>query len=220
MLSTIKSATRRIIRRWGYEITPVQAAIPSELKADYEPLLEIIGSYRFKFLDVKTFLPTTINRAHFIGLHQSKGLQILDIGTGVGYFPVVCKYYGHSALAVDRDGNQVFEDVTKWLGVDRRSWEIKAFHPMPNFGQRFDLITAFMVNFDRWEPPDYKPWGTEEWTFFLSDLAHNHLKECGRLVLLLNGHTLKVSSVMRFFSQKGARISGCWVDFKNLNSFT
>jgi SAM-dependent methyltransferase len=219
MFSELKSLTRRVVRHCGYEITPVQAAIPKEVKADYEPLLEIMGSYRFKFLDLKTFLPMTITRAHFIGLHESKGLDILDIGTGTGYFPVVCKYYGHNAMAIDQNGNQVFEDVTKWLNVDRRTWKIRAFQPIPYLGQRFDLVTAFMVNFDRFEGPEYKPWTTKEWDFFLFDLACNHLKDGGRVVLLLNGRTLKVKSIMEHFSKKGAHVDGAWVDFKTLSAY-
>jgi hypothetical protein len=197
----------------------VQAAMPKAVRADYEPLLEIVGFYRFKFLDVKTFLPMTISRAHFIGLHKSKGLEILDIGTGAGYFPVVCKYYGHNSVAIDRAGNEVFEDVTKWLKVDRRVWYIKPFHPIPYLGQRFDLVTAFMVNFDRLPTPDRKPWTTKEWDFFLFDLACNHLKDNGRVVLLLNNRTLQVTSVMEHFSKKGAHVDGAWVDFKTLSAY-
>jgi hypothetical protein len=217
MFSELKALTRRVVRNWGYEITAVQAAIPKEVRADYEPLMEIIGSYRFKFLDLKTFLPMTIARAHFIGLHESKGLEILDIGTGTGYFPVVCKYYGHSAMAIDQNGNQVFEDVTKWLNVDRRTWKIRAFQPISHLGQRFDLVTAFMVNFDRSEAPEPRPWTTREWDFFLADLVHNHLKAGGRLVMLLNRRTLEIPSVMEHFSKKGAEVNGAWVDFKTLS---
>jgi hypothetical protein len=215
----IRSSVQRLIRRCGYELIPVQAALPKAVRSDYEPLLEIIGSYRFKFLDVRTFLPTTISRAYAIGLHRSKALHILDIGTGVGYFPVVCKYYGHTAVAMDRDGNRVFEDVTRWLDVDRRSHEITAFQPLPDLGRKFDLVTAFMVNFDRYEPPAYKPWGFREWEYFLSDLARNHLTENGRLVLLLNDHTLTVPGIAQFFAAHGARVDGAWIDFKTCSAF-
>jgi SAM-dependent methyltransferase len=218
MFSEVKSLTRRVIRHWGYELTPVQAAMPKAVRSDYEPLMEILGTYRFKFLDVKTFLPLTIARAYFIGLHESKGLDILDIGTGTGYFPVVCKYYGHNPIAIDWDGNEVFKDVTRWLAVDRRSWYIKPFQPIPSLGQRFDLVTAFMVNFDRMGM-DRKPWTTKEWDFFLFDLACTHLKDGGRVVLLLNDHSYKVKSVMEYFSLKGARVDGAWVDFKTLSAY-
>lgn len=208
-----------MVRKCGYELTPVQAAIPKAGRADYEPILEILGPYRFKFLDVKTFLPMNISRAHSIGLHESKGLDILDLGTGTGFFPVVCKYYGHNAIALDRNGNQVFEDVTKWLDVDRRTWYIMPFHAIPYQGQRFDLVTAFMVNFDRLGTPDRRPWTTKEWDFFLFDLACNHLKDGGRVVLLLNERTLKVPSVMEHFAKKGAHVDGAWVDFKTLAAY-
>jgi SAM-dependent methyltransferase len=207
----IKALARRAIRHFGYELIPVQACMPKAIRADYDPILEIMGSYRFKFLDVKTFLPTTLNRAYYLGLHKSKPLDILDIGTGVGYFPVVCKYYGHQVVAIDRDGNPVFEDVTRWLEVDRRSSEIKAFSPVPYQGRKFDLITAFMVNFDRYDPPEYKPWGTKEWDYFLEDMGCNHLKEGGRLALLLNDHTLQLPAVMKKFAERRAHVDGAWV---------
>jgi hypothetical protein len=219
MLSRIKSLVRRMIRRWGYELTPIQAALPKAVKADYDPILDILGKYRFKFLDVKTFLPTTIKRAYQLGLHQSKPQHILDIGTGVGYFPVVCKYYGHTAIAIDQDGNEVFEDATKWLKVDRRHWEIKPFEPIAFLGQRFDLITAFMVNFDRVKESDYETWGIKEWEFFLSDLAENHLNDGGRLVLLLNPQGRENAGVLKYFAEKGATIKEGWVEFKTLSAF-
>jgi SAM-dependent methyltransferase len=216
---TVGHVVRSVARRLGYEIIPVEAALPRPLRADYQPLLEVLGSYRFKFLDVKTFLPTTMARAHRIGLTTSSGLDILDIGTGAGYFPVVCKYYGHRAMAIDRDGNPVFEDVTRWLDVDRRSCEIHAFEPIPDLGRAFDLVTAFMVNFDRYEPPEYRPWGPSEWEFFLTDVARRHLKDGGRLVLLLNNHTRDLPSVMQFFADRAGRVDGSWVEFQTLASF-
>ena len=60
------------------------------------------------------------------------------------------------------------------------------------------LVTAFMVNFDRHQPPEHTPWGTEEWEFFLAHLARNHMKDDGRLVMLLNDHTRSVDTVTTF----------------------
>lgn len=216
---SIKSRIRKTIRRFGYELTPVQAALPREVRRDYDPILEEIGEYSFKFLDVKTFLPMTIQRAHTLGLHNAPAMDVLDIGTGVGYFPVVCKYYGHRAVAIDRDGNQVFMDATRWLGVDRRSWEVHRFEPLPDLGQRFDLITAFMVNFDRVEvESDFVPWAAPEWAYFLSDLARNHLKPHGSIAMVLNDHTRRCHDVLRYFAIKGARVEDNWVRFDAVTS--
>jgi SAM-dependent methyltransferase len=212
----LPSVIRRVARQLGYEIIPTKALLPAAVRADYDRVLDSIGAYSFKFLDVRTFLTTTLLRAYRLGLHSSQPLSVLDVGTGVGYFPFICEHYGHSAIAIDRDGNRVFEDVTRWLGVDRRSCEIKAGTALPQLGKRFDLVTAFMVNFDRFSERGYAPWGVSEWEFFLKDIVENHLRSGGRLVLQLNPHTHSQKDVLRYFSNRGAIITNDWVEFRNL----
>jgi SAM-dependent methyltransferase len=206
----------RVFRKLGYEIVPTKARLPKEVRQDYDRVLATIGAYTFKFLDVRTFLTATIQNAHRLGLHTSTPLSILDLGTGVGYFPVVCAHYGHSVIAIDRDGNRVFEDVTRWLGVDRRSHEIRAREPLPQMERRFDLITAFMVNFDQFIETDLSPWGVEEWGYFLRDVAANQLLPNGRLVLRLNPHTASKSDILSYFRAEGAEITKDWVEFNAL----
>jgi hypothetical protein len=215
-MATLRSSIKRVLRQFGYEIVPTKASLPKEVRGDYDRILETIGSYSFKFLDVRLFLTGALQHAHRLNLHSSPPLSILDVGTGVGYFPVVCSHYGHSAIAIDRDGNRVFEDVTKWLGVDRRSHEIRAGQRLPDLGKRFDLITAFMVNFDRFSEREYAPWGIGEWEFFLHDLAENQLAAPGRLVLRLNPHTMSQKVVLAYFRAKRAAVTGNWVDFPDL----
>lgn len=215
MLSIVKSYARKALRRLGYELIPTKAALPKEVRDDYEPVVHRLGEYSFKFLDLKTFVPITLKRAHHLGLHESPPLDILDIGTGVGFFPVICDYYGHRCVAIDRDGNQVFEDATKWLQVDRRSWEITRRVPIAPLGKRFDLITAFMVNFDRDKDADYKTWPPEDWEFFLRDLVDNHLKPGGRIALLLNPHTRATKEVVDYLRTQGdVDRDAFWVIFK------
>jgi SAM-dependent methyltransferase len=213
---SVRWRLRSLIRRCGYELIPVQASLPREVKGDYEAVLAEIGEYSFKFLDVKTFLPMTIRRAWRLGLHKPPPLDVLDLGTGVGYFPVVCRHYGHRAVAIDLDINPVFRDATKWLGVDRRVWEIRRFEPLPSLGKRFDLVTAFMVNFDRVREQGNEPWGPDEWGFFLSDVARNQLKQSGRLALLLNSHTERLPGVIEYFKGKAASIDLPWVVFTSM----
>jgi hypothetical protein len=78
------------------------------------------------------------------------------------------------------------------------------------------IVTAFVVNLDRFEAPEYIRLGPPRKGIFLV-LAHNHLKDGGRLVLLLNGHTPRVASVMEYFVKKGARVNGAWIDFETLS---
>lgn len=211
----LQARIRQLVRRFGYELTPVKAVLPRDVRDDYDVILGALGEYSFKFLDVKTFLPLTIGRAHRLGLHKSRSLDVLDIGTGVGYFPFVCQHYGHRAVAIDRDGNQVFVDATKWLGVDRRTWEIHAHERLPDLGRRFDLITAFMVNFDRDIGRDLRPWGCDEWSFFLQDLTSHQLAEGGRVALLLNDHTMALNDVLQNLVDHGGRRDGSWVIFSS-----
>ncbi|MGH7650557.1 MAG: class I SAM-dependent methyltransferase [Gemmatimonadaceae bacterium] len=190
--------------------------MPREVREDYDRLLSEIGPYTFKFLDVRSFLTTPFRYAHRLGLHKSAPLSILDLGTGIGDFAVVCAFYGHKVIAIDRDGNPVFEDVTKWLGVDRRSHEIRARENLPTLETRFDLITGFLVNFDQYLESAMRPWGVEEWDFFLRDIAENQLMPNGRLVLRLNPHTTDSPEVMGFLWSKGGEITNDWVEFPNL----
>jgi SAM-dependent methyltransferase len=216
MAANGRFSIRGIFRKFGYELVPTKALLPREVRDDYDRVLESIGAYTFKFLDVRTFLTITLLRAHRLGLHKSPPLSVLDLGTGVGYFPFICAHYGHMAIALDRDGNRVFEDVTKWLKVDRRCWEIKAEKPLPVLGRRFDLVTGFMVNFDRFSEQQYKPWGVNEWDYFLRDVAEKQLRPGGRLVLLLNPHTTRQEHVLRYFRAKGALVANDWVEFRDL----
>ena len=132
----------RVFRKLGYEIVPTKARLPKEVRQDYDRVMTVMGSYTFKFLDVRTFLTATLLNAYRLGLHNSAPLSILDLGTGVGYFPVVCAHYGHSVIAIDRDGNRIFEEFPIWLGVDRRTHEIRAGEPLPVMETRFDLVLS------------------------------------------------------------------------------
>ncbi len=214
MWKRFRKFVKRIIRSQGYEITPTKAALPSEVRADFDAVFEKMGRYRFKFLDVNTFLVGTLSRAHRLGLHKAKPLSVLDIGTGAGYFPFVCQHYGHQAVAIDRRGNDVFEAVPEWLGVDRRYWEINAYQPIPSLGRKFDLITGFMVNFDRFPDKGYAAWDPSEWEFFLRDLTQNHLQPQGRIAFLFNEHTQAKANTMDYLRSVGAKTANGWAMFE------
>ena len=203
----------RVFRKLGYEIVPTKARLPREVRPDYDCVMTIIDPYTFKFLDVRTCLTATLLNAYRLGLHNSAPLSILDLGTGVGYFPVVCAHYGHRVIAIDRDGNRIFEEFPKWLGVDRRSHEIRAGEPLPVMETRFDLVTAFMVNFDQYIDRDLSQWGVDEWRYFLRDVAQNQLLPNGRLVLHLNPRTTQRADILSYFRAEGAEITKGWVEF-------
>src|SRR5438876_1990980 len=108
-------------------------------------------------------------------------------------------------LGLDLDQLPMFRDITRLLGVRRVIRTIKAFDPLPDLG-KFDLITAFLICFNRHKQPDV--WGVPEWEFFLDDLA-KHLAPRGRVWLELNqeyGGTFYTPELKEFFQKRGAKI--------------
>ena len=105
------------------------------------------------------------------------------------------------------DRLSMFREVTRLLGVRRAVQQIEAFRPLPDFGQKFDFITAFMICFNNHKMPDL--WKVPEWEFFLDDLA-KHLTPRGRVWLELNQEydgTFYTPELKEFFQKRGARIN-------------
>ena len=100
----------------------------------------------------------------------------------------------------------MFREITRLLGVRRVVQQIEAFRPLPSFGQKFDVITAFMICFNNHKMPAL--WGVPEWEFFLDDLT-KHLKPRGRVWLELNqeyDETFYTPQLKEFFERRGAKI--------------
>lgn len=176
-------------------------------------------AYESKYWSLDQQLRKNVRRAHRLRLHRTRpDLRILDIGTGFGYFPLVCRHYGHRALGTDLDdwaGLHLYQDVTTLLGVERVVAPIVGGQPLPTFGGRFDLVTGFACLFNR--PPGQRPWGAAEWEYFVEDLASRHLEPGGMLFLMLNrgpdGEPLDAES-RHFFLRRGASIDSTLVTLR------
>ncbi len=132
--------------------------------------------------------------------------RILDLGCGSGYFLYIAQLLGHSGVGLDMDRLPMFREITRLLGVRRVVQQIEAFRPLPNFGQKFDVITAFMICFNNHKMPGL--WGVPEWEFFLDDLK-KHLRPRGRIWLELNQEydgTFYTPELRAFFQKRGAKI--------------
>ena len=136
-----------------------------------------------KYLDLGRWIGVNIRRIRQLELDLARPKRILDLGCGAGYFLYIAQLLGHSGVGLDMDRLPMFREITRLLGVRRVVQRIQAFHPLPNFDQKFDLITAFMICFNNHKMPGL--WGVAEWEFFLNDLA-KHLKPRGRVWLELN----------------------------------
>ncbi|NKB57055.1 MAG: hypothetical protein GKS00_12045 [Alphaproteobacteria bacterium] len=139
----------------------------------------------FKYFNFEPWIRENVRRALKLGILQRRHISILDIGTGFGYFPYVCNcWHGHTVKAIDIEGQILYDAVTDFLGIDKKHYSIKKFEPMESLGTKFDLITCFLVAFDR--PSVEEIWGPAEWDFFIKDMKENHLTDTGEIFLRLN----------------------------------
>src|SRR6476646_6119252 len=160
-----------------------------------------------KYLDLDRWIGVNIRRIRQLELDLARPKRILDLGCGAGYFLYIAQLLGHSGLGLDMDRLSMFREVTRLLGVRRIVQQIEAFRPLPDFGQKFDLITAFMICFNNHKMPDL--WKVAEWEFFLNDLA-KHLTPRGRVWLELNQEydgTFYTPELREYFQKRGARIT-------------
>jgi SAM-dependent methyltransferase len=160
-----------------------------------------------KYLDLDRWIGINIRRIRQVELDLARSKRILDLGCGAGYFLCIAQLLGHSGLGLDMDRLAMFREVTRLLGVRRVVQRIEAFKSLPDFGKKFDLITAFMVCFNNHKMPDL--WKVAEWEFFLDDLA-KHLTPRGRVWLELNQEydgTFYTPELKEFFQKRGARIN-------------
>ena len=159
-----------------------------------------------KYLDLDRWIGVNIRRIRQLELDVARPKRILDLGCGAGYFLYIAQLLGHSGVGLDIDRVAMFREITHLLGVRRVVQQIQAFHPLPNFGQKFDVITAFMICFNNHKMPEL--WGVPEWEFFLNDLA-KHLTRRGRVWLELNQEydgTFYTPELKEFFEKRGAKI--------------
>lgn len=137
-----------------------------------------------KYLDAKKHLQLNIRRAQDLNLHRLPPQEILDIGCGGGFFLFVAQALGHHGLGLDVGGIPVFDDLVDLLGINRNEHRVTNFETLPDFGQKFDLITAFATAFHGGREDSWR-WGEPEWDFFLGDLERR-LKPGGRIFFDLN----------------------------------
>jgi SAM-dependent methyltransferase len=159
-----------------------------------------------KYLDLDRWISINIRRVRDIELDIARKKRILDLGCGAGYFLHIAQLLGHSGLGLDLDRLPMFAEITQLLGVQRVIQRVKPFRPLPDLGEKFDLITAFMICFNNHARPGL--WSIAEWNFFLDDLA-KHLAPRGRVWLELNREkdgTLYTQELKEFFQNRGAQV--------------
>jgi hypothetical protein len=176
-----------------------------------------------KYLDIATYVAVQVRYARRLGLGPSPPgtpRRVLDIGTGAGYFPLVCRHYGHSATALDLDSTPMYNDLIRLLGVDRVACRVEPYVSLPRFPYRFDVVTAMQIKFDG--KGAGQRWGADEWRFLLQDLAGNAAQADAQVFLGFNADASASAfprELGRFFLEHNATIDGWAVRFQSLRAF-
>jgi len=136
-------------------------------------------------------LRTAVSRALRLGLADSRGLRILDVGCGAGFFIAVAKHFQHDCLGTDIPAERIAAPVAKTYDTCLRAFRcyeqrsvltVQPYVPLP-LSESFDLITAGLICFN--EYPSGATWSRPEWEFFIADVT-KHLRPGGRLYLEFN----------------------------------
>jgi len=188
-------------------LEPLLAKIDSEDLAALQARYASSTEHYAKYADVKRWLRLNIVRAQDLKLHRCAPHAVLDLGCGGGFFLFVVQQLGHSGLGLDIDEFPLFTELLDLLHVERRIWTIRPREPLPDLGRKFDLVTAFSIDFNRESKRDWW-WGPAEWAFFLDDLKC-HLNPGGRIFLGLNPRNdgeYYTPELREFFLSRGASV--------------
>src|SRR4051812_6843981 len=129
-----------------------------------------------RFEDVQYWIDINVERAQDLWLDRAHPLHILDLGCGAGYFLYVCKQFGHDVLGFDTDTEPLFRATIELLGVPRVIGRIERQTPLPDFGRKFDLVTAHRICFHRiGKVRDNREWSPADWKFFINHVRANLL---------------------------------------------
>jgi SAM-dependent methyltransferase len=170
-----------------------------------------------KYTDVDHYLRLNRERVQDLRLHRLARRHVLDLGCGGGFFLFILKRLGHSVLGLDTGEQALYGELTELFEVPRVVWRIKPFEPLPDFGRRFDWITAFSIAFDSIQNGGER-WGRREWDFFLEDLRSHHLASGGKMYFALNpgaSGTYYTPQLRDFFLARGAKVERERVFFAN-----
>jgi SAM-dependent methyltransferase len=144
---------------------------------------------RYKYRDVAYYTLQKLLLAYKLGLNRGVPHSVLDIGTGAGHFPFVCRYFGHHVVGIDIR-NSFYDRIAGSLGVDRTHVAVEPGKLLPYLGGPFDLITACAITFSEIRTSNRRKsriyWSLAEWQFLLDDLMAHQLRYPGRLYLTLN----------------------------------
>jgi hypothetical protein len=119
-----------------------------------------------KYFDAERWVRVNVARALLLELDAGPSRRVVDLGTGFGYFLLVCRVLGHEVQGVDL-ADPVYGAVTELLGVPVVHHRIEPRWPLPSLALASpDVVTAHMVCFNGHGTRSL--WGVRDWSTFLN----------------------------------------------------
>lgn len=209
-----KFRVNRDLNRVIASIDPIKL---KEIQTEYKDFAPYPGYS--KYLNIKPWMLDNVWRAYILGLNKTTPKNILDIGTGNGYFPYLCKRYGHQVRTIDIEFDPIFNALIELLEIPRREYAVKSYEPIPPFDIKFDLVTGFHTYFNGHRTQHV--WTSKEWNFFLKDLKENLCNPGAEAYFIINKeHHVEdyfTKELESYFLSCGAEIDENRVYFKNLD---
>jgi len=169
-----------------------------------------------KYFDLVSHLARAVVEADLLGVINSKSrLRVLDLGTGCGYFPYVCRYLGHEIETLDKQEGK-YGYARNQLGVPVCLWQMTPDNPLPEFDKQFDLITAFQPVFFMHQSAKFgRLWTPDLWKKFFSGIREA-LSHRGRFYLGANDLSrvdqYELRRMIAYFRENGGgRVSDGWI---------
>ena len=135
---------------------------------------------------------------------------MLDLGSGAGYFLFVCKQLGHGGMGIDVPHPEFYGAMFDALGLQRVVAPVEAQKPLPDAllaGGKFDLVTAFSIEFNKHAP--WGLWTAADWECLLTDLRERFLNPGGRIYFDLNPNydgRFMTPEMAEMFARRGASV--------------
>lgn len=194
-------------------VNKIDLARFNEIRVKYETLSK---TPKRKYFNLHYWINLNLGYVFFLGLEKRGGEAILDIGTGFGYFPFLCKTLGHAVQTIDVGLLPVYDEMINFFGLSRLIYKVNPSERIIDTTQEYDLVTALMVSFANHNKNT--AWGVTEWNYFLQDIKTHQLKQSGRIFMTLNPGIdgLYNRELQTFFECKGAILFSNIVYFPDL----
>jgi hypothetical protein len=106
-----------------------------------------------------------------LGLHRKERCNVLDLGSGFGWFSLLCKLLGHTPYCIDAHppiSAEFYHESIELFGLKRQLHTILPFQPLPDMPMKFDVVVALQVCFNLYKK--HYDWGVGEWAYLIYDL--------------------------------------------------